>query len=1281
MSDAISNEVDGENLRSLHDAALSELSSLGRVSHRLAMTDGGRPFEKVLSLFLPRLLRRIGSNHKRTLDLSRQYPNAAAPGSKSTEAVLKGTYDKVHAKLVEMIGHIMKRTRSDAACQIPCEAVLNILFDAESMKAHPPSSVDPFTLNLSLSFLTLGLPRCPAEEVEALLPGLMALVGAHSGDGVGSIQSAARRNQNHQCAHLLLRAVEVVVTGSRTVRDGMSAPSQPPSSSLAGHKATATSEISGNNEYIASVRRVCNDGFTGAAIYDLFMDALLYQPTAGSSGSGSLPCPGLSQSGFERLLGGMSLISKNWAGEYAATARLRDLKLCLLDFVAPRRRWAPFQGMEEEYDKGTSNLGVARSVALLVVTSGDRHPDVAERASSYLKAHMDTFRNVSSKDSGQGSSGDQKSTGLALLGDPIILTCSLLSLVLGENVAARIVGQRVHVTAKACLGVPIPLPDGTTPSGLRIVLLSTKRRMIADIASARLMTFISSHILDDIPKIFLLFSGRNHADPVGSAYIIGSLVVCACRPYLELGGNADIAGPRGGPRVAAARLLRSLCVRLALFYDILVNSSERLDDIHNLLAQAMALACSVLSAGSSRHTASSGSQNSVETRDICYGVIGTLARSQLALANGGSLFNCGELSTNASPSKMQSSVFSITTAALLFGCAANEEEALRPRSIAALDALLAAFCRLRHEMRGRTSESAPSEIDTSRPDLSNPWKSTIAEGKAEESLSLSAVESGNLNGLSQSLLPLLWSAAQTSQPKISRLAAARWSSELIKPLDLVSACHILCFISGDPDVTASSVAREGLSIRLTEENLGDIISGRSSKDRILPDFHEIVEALFSRRNITDGVQSRRPTYYDFSPLGQCAALRFGLICLMHDIYGGEDEGVFFYVSAISTTLSEIIGKGLGRGRDMTDLLDECSLCLSGCLASSSFARSAIVSKCSNFDHLSLAKLAVSANSSRARRHLAEACRYLYEDYAIWASQGTEIDLAAWTIRSGIGSSLDVCALKLSSMRTNLFKAGEIHGACLLGAACIRALRIAARCLKAATENEEVSKCWEMAMTILSALGRGTLHTDEVIGNACSNGTATAFSFDGTDAERLEEILFPGTAKTLVNLESALKKFGNGDHTDTVRASFLARAAGIALGASTSGSGSENNIVIERTEQNMIGLGQARLSCVESLFALLGSTASRKDPEISLVVGEALACYADAYCPEGATWTTPNSDKPEMFDEMYSAELPPHKHVIYVLLEKELKSTSPHKRNACAPALLALVGRAARTVSH
>ena len=45
------------------------------------------------------------------------------------------------------------------------------------------------------------------------------------------------------------------------------------------------------------------------------------------------------------------------------------------------------------------------------------------------------------------------------------------------------------------------------------------------------------------------------------------------------------------------------------------------------------------------------------------------------------------------------------------------------------------------------------------------------------------------------------------------------------------------------------------------------------------------------------------------------------------------------------------------------------------------------------------------------------------------------------------------------------------------------------------------------------------------------------------------------------------------------------------------------------------------------------------------------------------------------------QLPPHSHVVYQILKKEIKSANPLKRMAFAPVILALVGRAARMANN
>jgi hypothetical protein len=108
---------------------------------------------------------------------------------------------------------------------------------------------------------------------------------------------------------------------------------------------------------------------------------------------------------------------------------------------------------------------------------------------------------------------------------------------------------------------------------------------------------------------------------------------------------------------------------------------------------------------------------------------------------------------------------SIDTATLLFGCAANEEETLRPRAIAALDILLGGNCHVYVVSAfARTEISTAMDIDGE----SNPWSQAprVSDAKLQVA-SGGDFAARNSDGLARALLPLLWSAAQSSQPKAS----------------------------------------------------------------------------------------------------------------------------------------------------------------------------------------------------------------------------------------------------------------------------------------------------------------------------------------------------------------------------------------------------------------------------------------------------------------------------------------------------------------------------------
>jgi hypothetical protein len=88
-------------------------------------------------------------------------------------------------------------------------------------------------------------------------------------------------------------------------------------------------------------------------------------------------------------------------------------------------------------------------------------------------------------------------------------------------------------------------------------------------------------------------------------------------------------------------------------------------------------------------------------------------------------------------------------------------------------------------------------------------------------------------------------------------------------------------------------------------------------------------------------------------------------------------------------------------------------------------------------------------------------------------------------------------------------------------------------------RSSLDSCWESVNTIIAALGRGIAHSDEIVGNAFSQGLSILLSYDGVDAPILDPRIYAGTSSTLTQLDLALRKYGNGDHTDSTRSSELA----------------------------------------------------------------------------------------------------------------------------------------------
>ena len=100
----------------------SELESLERVSHRLALTDDAN-FGSVIAKLLPKLLNYIGR---------------------------PSNSERVRTTLVKILSHVMMRAKGNRSVPLPVGAVLSILYDAEKGALN---DVGAFTKNFAVAFL------------------------------------------------------------------------------------------------------------------------------------------------------------------------------------------------------------------------------------------------------------------------------------------------------------------------------------------------------------------------------------------------------------------------------------------------------------------------------------------------------------------------------------------------------------------------------------------------------------------------------------------------------------------------------------------------------------------------------------------------------------------------------------------------------------------------------------------------------------------------------------------------------------------------------------------------------------------------------------------------------------------------------------------------------------------------------------------------------------------------------------------------------------------------
>lgn len=756
-----------------YEKAQSELSSLNRVYHKLALTEAGESLQKVLSLLLPRLLSRIGSNHKLLLSSSKD----------KTTLVLKDIYNQIHLKLIDMISHIMKRSREDRYMKLPCISILELLYDDDDDKKIIKNNIDPFTLNLSLSFLTLGISRYNENNIEEkeelidLLYGFLIVLGSYNGDVYyNDKMNKAKQTQFYQISHLVLRCIELLVNNTTT----------PTSNNTANtNTKTVPSSYLIIEEKMNTVRILCNTNSNiSSALYNLLLDGLLYTNTTSSNTNTNTTTPsfGLSKNGYNRLQSGTIPSSSStshhnnitWKQEYASSLKLKQFKLHILDFITPTKKtWCIFFNSH-------NSIGIIRSILLLVIASGDDHLDVSNYAMDYLKIYIDNYKNYkpSSLSSSSEHDNNNKSNDYYYLGNPIVLTIYLLSLVIGETASNKILYDNKQYIDNNEL--------------FTAVKKDWMRRMVSDKIITTIFNFISLRILEEIPQYF------SHEKKI--SIIIGNLLLSSsyyCFLNYSSSSNKIIVSIENSnnsivginPRMSYIQLLNLFTIQFTKLYDTLTTSEQQSNDnkvlVYNLkyiLGKIVEISLSALLSTTSSSSSSSSNNNETNVRDACYGILCTLCRSSFVLCSEGTLFHGYCSNNNNLENKESSSLLEIvkvsslstTTTSQLFHCVMYEIESLRPRAIATLDALLNAYLKV-YDV---TTTAAADNVDNDITQTSfNPWANNN-DTKTETTTNSSSSNNNNVEeewkNVSKTLIPLLWNAASSSTSnKACKYASSR----------------------------------------------------------------------------------------------------------------------------------------------------------------------------------------------------------------------------------------------------------------------------------------------------------------------------------------------------------------------------------------------------------------------------------------------------------------------------------------------------------------------------
>ena len=1082
------NNKDSNNSTPL-STAQGDLASLRRVSHRLASLADAAQFATVAGKLLPRLLQRMGRNRALQQDLN----NA------SSSSELYTIYQQIHQQLTDILSHILARFKNDRP-SLPTIALLQgLVSDSDNVKDSWTlrSDVDPFVRNLSWTFLALPSPTRTVTEWAAMLPFLVML-------SLSSSRPTAWASLTTQCL--------IGLTSLDNINDKNNC-----DPNLLETHLTTTRRLLQKQPEVAG------------AFWGCLLDFLLYQRTNNASLSPSpttttaLPPPGLSTAA---------------AASLRTTIVTERVPRAVLHLIAPHGRWALFLGPttptpqpvtvnselneennnhnhnnnsnnnDDDFDDGndtntiTQKRGDARTAALLILGTGHWHTAVADQARQSLKAWMDQLHRRRVATSTSTATTDAGAVGV-----------QILALALGYAQAAASAQTNNGNTNNTTITTDDTVTWSLLEDSRAVTTPEWQRRAMDPHTAAAALAYCAKDWHDHSVHL------DANVLPLLATWTLGLAKRYLVSTTLSLSTTASKV------RVATAQLLHALTLRLTTATtpaaSVVVQDEDTPRALHETACQVLAkiTTSSGVGGGSVTTWGSVQDHDYLAVREACYGVVAQLARSPTY---------CHVCMTH----KENRNQNDLATTKLLFTCAAKEEERLQPKAVAALDALLSAYERLYASNDSEADVTTISCPTAAASSTNNPWAAvTPAAASSAVTADLSAPLRPDGEALARSLLPLLWTASQPRQAKASRVAASRWARGILKPLQLVQACHLLCCLAGDADVTAASLAQQGLGLATN-----DLLGPLASEKEILPDFASFVQLVFTAKE-TEPTMSTRVQYFpDFTGAGQANALSFGMHCLMADLYGGDDKSVAIYLKNLVNTLAFFHGANGMSSPALMDLLDVASGCFAITIGSSRHARELLVRGKIGFGMQELEELVFSAASSKARRYLAEAIGEMYNDGNVW---GECQSMSEWLRQTNVVRSIEACCSETVQIQKNHFLLGKLHGALYLGAQLVRSIRMQVIALEPDFDDEMT---WEKLCTILAMLAKGILQSDDVVGNAAADGLTVALSYTQQDAPVLHPRLSRVCNEILQAIAEGIKTFKDaGDASDIPRITKLVRA--------------------------------------------------------------------------------------------------------------------------------------------